>query len=46
LGLAALMPRLTDHFVAKFSREFVEGPTQRIQEVEIPAENRARGQAV
>jgi short-subunit dehydrogenase len=28
LGLAALMPRLTDHFVAKFSRDLVEGTAQ------------------
>jgi short-subunit dehydrogenase len=46
LGFAALMPRLTDHFVAKFSREFVEGPTQRIEEVQIPAQRQASGQAV
>jgi len=28
LGFAALMPRLTDYFVAKFSREILKGSTQ------------------
>jgi short-subunit dehydrogenase len=46
LGFAALMPRLTDHFVAKFSRELVEGSAARGAEVEIRTETRAGSQPV
>ena len=46
LGLATLMPRLTDHFVAKFSRELVEGSSAQPRGVEIPTDNRAGSQPV
>jgi short-subunit dehydrogenase len=46
LGFAALMPRLTDHFVAKFSRDFVERMPPRIAEVEMANENPARSQLI
>jgi short-subunit dehydrogenase len=44
LGIAALVPRLTDHFVAKFSRDLVEGNAGRsaplLQIAPEPAPNR------
>jgi short-subunit dehydrogenase len=46
LGFAALMPRLTDHFLARFSREFIEGPAASTSQVKIDADNRARSQPI
>jgi hypothetical protein len=46
LGFAALMPRLTDHFVAKFSRDFVERTPPRIADVKISADSRPRSQPI
>jgi short-subunit dehydrogenase len=46
LGFAALVPRLTDHFVAKFSRELVEGNCSRVKEVEMRTKNPVSGQPV
>jgi short-subunit dehydrogenase len=46
LGFAALMPRLTDYFVAKFSRDFVEQTPPRVAEVEISADSRPRSQPI
>lgn len=43
LGFAALMPRLTDHFVAKFSRDFVEGKGQRTSINQAPVESSKAG---